>query len=206
MTLISLTLLNRWLLCIKNKATMKTLKVTCVLLMLAGAISCTQSENASSDAAAANEEQTQHVGQSGVQDSESAPNVQVVAASKDHSTLVAAVKAAGLVDALANAGPFTVFAPVNAAFDKLPKGTVENLLKPEKKEDLTNILEYHVSVGVYKSENLMDGQKLGQVNGSNINISMQEGVPVLNGRAKILASVPASNGIIHVIDEVLLPQ
>ena len=87
----------------------------------------------------------------GVKDDVSNPNiVQVAVQSKDHTTLVAAVKAAGLVDALSNAGPFTVFAPTNAAFDKLPAGTVEGLLKPEKKDALTDILGYHTYVGVLK--------------------------------------------------------
>ena len=146
------------------------------------------------------------VGQSGVQDDVSAKNVvQIAAGSKDHTTLVAAVKAAELVDVLSNAGPFTVFAPTNAAFDKLPAGTVEGLLKPDKKDDLTNILQYHVSVGVYKAENLQDGQILGQVNGDNITITKKDGKVMVNGTATIIASIPASNGIIHVIDAVLLP-
>lgn len=145
-------------------------------------------------------------GQSAVQDDASAKNiVQVASSSKDHTTLVAAVKAAELVDALSNAGPFTVFAPTNAAFDKLPKGTVEGLLKPEKKEDLIDILQYHVSVGVYKAENLQDGQVLGQVNGGNITITKKDGKLIVNGTATIIASIPTSNGIIHVIDGVLLP-
>lgn len=93
------------------------------------------------------------VGQSAVADETSNPNiVQTAVASKDHTTLVTAVKAAGLVDVLSNAGPFTVFAPTNAAFDKLPKGTVEGLLKPEKKDDLRNILEYHTYVGNLKTD------------------------------------------------------
>jgi uncharacterized surface protein with fasciclin (FAS1) repeats len=145
-------------------------------------------------------------GQSAVQDDASQKNVvQVAAGSKDHTTLVAAVKAAELVDALSNAGPFTVFAPTNAAFNKLPAGTVEGLLKPEKKNDLADILQYHVSVGVYKAESLKDGQILGQVNGGNITISKKDGKIVINGTATIIASIPASNGIIHVIDGVLLP-
>lgn len=146
-------------------------------------------------------------GQSNVVDDVSNPNVvQIASGSKDHTTLVAAVKAGDLVNALSNAGPFTVFAPTNAAFDKLPKGTVESLLTPEKKDALIDILQYHVYVGVIKTEYLMDGQSLGQVNGGNIKITMQDGKPVINGKAHILASIPASNGIIHVIDEVLLPQ
>jgi uncharacterized surface protein with fasciclin (FAS1) repeats len=131
--------------------------------------------------------------------------VQVAIGSKDHTTLVEAVKAAELVDALSNAGPFTVFAPTNAAFDKLPAGTVDALLKPEKKDDLANILEYHVSLGVFKAENLTEGQVIGQVNGGNITVSIKDGKVVLNGKATIVASVPASNGMVHVIDEVLLP-
>lgn len=145
-------------------------------------------------------------GQSAVQDSESQKNVvQVAINSPVHSTLVAAVKSADLVDALSNAGPFTVFAPVNEAFDKLPEGTVENLLKPEQKEQLQDILQFHVAVGVYKLENLRDGQILGMVNGSNVKFSVSKGKVTVNG-AQIVASVPASNGIVHVIDAVLIPQ
>ena len=148
----------------------------------------------------------QGVGQSGVTDDASQKNVvQIAIGSKDHTTLVAAVKAAELVDVLSNAGPFTVFAPTNAAFDKLPAGTVEGLLKPEKKEALADILQYHVSVGVYKAEALQDGQSLGQVNGSNVIVTKKDGKIFLNGSATIIASIPASNGIIHVIDGVLLP-
>ncbi len=145
-------------------------------------------------------------GQSGVKDDVSAKNVvQIAMGSKDHTTLVTAVKAAGLVDALSNAGPFTVFAPTNAAFDQLPKGTVDDLLKPEKKETLSNILEYHVSLGVYKAEQLQDGQSLGQVNGGNVTITKKDGKIMVNGTATIIASIPASNGIVHVVDAVLLP-
>ncbi|MEO7445784.1 MAG: fasciclin domain-containing protein [Ferruginibacter sp.] len=146
------------------------------------------------------------VGQSGVKDDMSEKNVvQVAAGSKDHTTLVTAVKAAGLVDALSNAGPFTVFAPTNAAFEKLPAGTVEGLLKPEKNEELTTLLQYHVSLGVFKPEMFQDGQSIGQVDGGNIIISKKADGIYVNGTAKIIASIPASNGIIHVIDGVLLP-
>jgi uncharacterized surface protein with fasciclin (FAS1) repeats len=149
--------------------------------------------------------ESQAVGQSGVQDDMSQKNVvQVAIGSKDHTTLVAAVQAAKLVDALSNAGPFTVFAPTNAAFDKLPAGTVDGLLKPESIDDLTNILQYHVTVGVFKTENLSDGQVIGQVNGNDVTIGVKDGKVTVNG-ANIVASVPASNGIIHVIDAVLLP-
>ena len=145
------------------------------------------------------------MGQSGVKDDVSQKNVvQVAAGSADHTTLVKAVQAADLVNALSNAGPFTVFAPTNAAFDKLPKGTLENLLKTENKDALTDILQYHVSLGVYKAEALQDGQVLGQVNGGNLTVSVKDG-KVMVGGATVVASVPASNGIVHVIDGVLLP-
>ncbi len=145
-------------------------------------------------------------GQSGVADDVSAKNiVQTAVGSKDHTTLVAAVKAAELVDVLSNTGPFTVFAPTNAAFEKLPAGTVEGLLKPEKKEDLQDILQYHVSVGVYQADALQDGQTLGQVNGGNIKITKKDGKIMVNGTATVLASIQTSNGVIHFIDGVLLP-
>jgi uncharacterized surface protein with fasciclin (FAS1) repeats len=145
-------------------------------------------------------------GQEAVQDDESAKDVVKIAiGSKDHTTLVAALKQAELVTSLSNAGPFTVFAPTNAAFDKLPAGTVDGLMKDDKKADLQNILQYHVAVGVYKTENMQDGQVIGQANGDNITLSVKDGKVMVNGIANIVASIPASNGIIHVIDAVLLP-
>jgi uncharacterized surface protein with fasciclin (FAS1) repeats len=145
-------------------------------------------------------------GQSAVQDDESQKDVvKVAAGSPDHTTLVAAVKQAELVNALSNAGPFTVFAPTNAAFDKLPKETLNNLMKNENKEQLQDILQYHVSLGVFKPEMLQDGQTLGQANGGNITISKKDGKILVNNSANIVASIPASNGIIHVVDAVLLP-
>lgn len=131
--------------------------------------------------------------------------VQVALGSKDHTTLVSALKAADLVEPLEKSGPFTVFAPTNEAFDKLPKGTLEDLMKPEKKDALADILQYHVSVGIYKEDMLQDGQTIGEVNSQNITISKKDGKIKINGTANILATIPASNGIIYVIDEVLLP-
>lgn len=125
--------------------------------------------------------------------------------SKDHTTLVAAVKAADLVTALSNAGPFTVFAPVNSAFDKLPKGTVEELLKPENKSKLTNILYHHVIVGVMKTEMLQDGSTITMFDGKTAKVSKKDGATYID-KAKILSSIPTSNGIIHVVDEVILAQ
>lgn len=146
------------------------------------------------------------VGQSGVKDDVSNPNVvQIAISSKDHSTLVAAVKAAGLVDALSNAGPFTVFAPTNAAFDKLPAGVLEDLLKPAKKKDLENILGYHTYVGVLNGVLLQDGAEYDMVYNGKVKITTQGEKSFVNGH-EILATIPASNGVIHVIDEVLLPK
>ncbi|MBK7377069.1 MAG: fasciclin domain-containing protein [Chitinophagaceae bacterium] len=179
-----------------------TASITFLLL----AASCNSGDETNAAAASSATDNTPAVGQSGVKDDLSAKNVvQVAVGSKDHTTLVTAVKAAELVDALSNAGPFTVFAPTNAAFDKLPAGTVDGLLKPEKKDGLTDILQYHVSVGVLREDILQDGQSIGQVNGGNITITRKADGIYVNGTAKIIASVPASNGIVHVIDGVLLP-
>lgn len=132
--------------------------------------------------------------------------VKVAVGSPDHTTLVAALKQAEYVDDISNAGPFTVFAPTNAAFDKLPAGTVDGLMKDDKKADLQNILEYHVALGVFKENMLQDGQQIGQANGDNITISKSaDGKIKINGKANIVAAIPASNGLVYVIDEVLLP-
>ena len=131
--------------------------------------------------------------------------VKVASGSADHTTLVAAIKQADLANALSNAGPFTVFAPTNAAFDKVPKETLDNLMKNENKEKLQDILQYHVYVGSIKPEMMQDGQTLNQVNGQNISISKKDGKIMINNSATIVASIPASNGIIHVVDAVLMP-
>ncbi|KAA9341037.1 fasciclin domain-containing protein [Adhaeribacter soli] len=172
--------------------------------------SCTQTNQPESATAATEshlqEEGAAAAGQSAVADNESQKNVvQTAVGSPDHTTLVTAVKTAGLVDVLSNAGPFTVFAPTNEAFAKLPKGTVEGLLKEEKRSDLRNILQYHVYVGALNAESFEDGQSLGQVNGGRVTMGVKDGKVTVNG-ATILASIPTSNGVVHVIDQVLLPQ
>jgi len=156
--------------------------------------------------AAGNEVAVNSGGQENVQDDVSQKDVVKVAmGSKDHSTLVAAVKQADLVTSLSNAGPFTVFAPTNAAFDQLPAGTVESLMKDEKKADLQDILQYHVTTSSLKTEFLTDGMNIGMVNGGSVTVSVKDGKIMLNGKATIIASVPASNGMVHVIDAVLIP-
>ena len=174
------------------------------LLLVTLLIGC-QSAGQNQEATEAGDEAPALTGQSGVQDDVSANDiVKIAVGSKDHTTLVAAVQAANYVDVLANAGPFTVFAPTNAAFEKLPEGTVEGLLKPEAIDDLANVLEYHVYVGVIKTDQMKDGQKLNQVNLKDVEITIVDGEYFVNG-SKILATVPASNGIVYVIDDVLLP-
>ncbi len=130
--------------------------------------------------------------------------VSIAVGSKDHSTLVTALKAADYVDSVATPGPFTVFAPTNAAFEKLPKGTVDGLLKPESRDALTNLLKYHVAVSVYQAKDFKDGQKLAMANGAYVTIHVKDGKVQIND-ANIVASIPASNGIVHVIDGVLTP-
>ncbi len=177
-----------------------------LFLLLTGAVAlfaCNSGTETKTDTSAGQVVETHS--QAGVQDTTSQPNVvQVAIKSPDHTTLVEAVKAADLVNALSNAGPFTVFAPTNAAFEKLPKGTVEGLLKPEKKDALIDILQYHVYVGVLQTSQLRDGQTIGMVNGQNATIKVVDGKPTING-ANIIASIPASNGIVHVIDNVIQP-
>jgi uncharacterized surface protein with fasciclin (FAS1) repeats len=130
--------------------------------------------------------------------------VDLAVASADHSTLVTALKAGDYVTSLRNPGPFTVFAPTNAAFAALPAGTVEGLLKPEKKTDLQNVLKYHVTVSTYQAAWFKDGQTLGMANGAKTTFHVKDGKVMVND-ATIVASVPVSNGIVHVIDRVLLP-
>nr|MBI1230624.1 fasciclin domain-containing protein [Cytophagales bacterium] len=130
-----------------------------------------------------------------------------LAASTDFlTTLVAAVKAGDLVDVLKGDGPFTVFAPTNEAFAKLPAGTVEDLLKPENKAKLIEILTYHVVAGKVKSTDLTDGQKAKTVQGQEITVSLKDGKAMINNATVTAADIEATNGIVHVIDTVIMPK
>ena len=120
-------------------------------------------------------------------------------------TLVAAVKAGGLVDVLKGDGPFTVFAPTDAAFAALPKGTLEMLLRPENKDKLVAILKYHVVSGKVMSGDLSNGQKAGTVQGQNVNVSINGKTVKINDAKVVAADVKAKNGVVHVIDKVILP-
>ena len=125
--------------------------------------------------------------------------------SSDHTTLVAAVKAAGLAETLMGTGPFTVFAPTNAAFEKLPAGTVETLLKPENKGKLASVLTYHVVPGSLQAKDLKNGQKLKTVNGATLTVTRKGNMVMINGANVAIADVISSNGVTHVIDAVVLP-
>lgn len=130
--------------------------------------------------------------------------VEVAASNPDFSTLVTAVKAAGLADTLSGDGPFTVFAPTNAAFEKLPAGTVENLLKPENKDQLVAVLTYHVVPGKVLAADVAGLTSAVTVNGKAVRIDTSNGVKIDN--ASVTATdIQASNGVIHVIDTVILP-
>jgi uncharacterized surface protein with fasciclin (FAS1) repeats len=134
--------------------------------------------------------------------------VDTAAGNKDFSTLVAAVQAAGLVETLKSKGPFTVFAPTNAAFAKLPAGTVESLLKPENKATLVKILTYHVVSGKVLAADVvkLDGKMVKTVQGSDVSIAVAGGKVKVNDSNVIATDIETSNGVIHVIDTVLLPK
>lgn len=174
------------------------------LLLITG---CKNAEDsASQKISTAEQEIPEKQGQAFIKDDVSEPTVLDIAMnSKDHTTLTAAVQAAGLENALVNAGPLMVFAPTNEAFAQLPEGTVKDLLKPENKQQLAFILKHHVTPGKYDKEFLKHFKKLGQASDLNVPVEVK-GNDVYVGGAKILASIPAGNGIVHVVDKVILPE
>jgi len=131
--------------------------------------------------------------------------VDLAVGNENLSTLVAAVKAGGLVETLKGNGPFTVFAPTNEAFAALPAGTLEMLLKPENKDKLVAILTYHVVPGKVMSTDLSNGQKAKTVQGENVMVEISYGNVKISGAKVVAADVKASNGVVHVIDKVILP-
>lgn len=134
--------------------------------------------------------------------------VQIASSDKQFSTLVTALQAAGLVDTLEGAGPFTVFAPTNDAFSKLPAGTLDTLLKPENKQMLVDILTYHVTPGKIDSKQVakLNGQEIKMVNGKPAKIQVKDGKVFIDNAQIITTDIMASNGIVHVIDAVILPN
>lgn len=175
-----------------------------MLILFVGCKNEAKTEGTTSSTSPTTEEDKER-GQAFIEDDGSTPNVlQIAIGSPDHTTLVAAVQAADLENVLVNAGPLMVFAPTNEAFAALPEGTVDNLLKPENKDALANILKYHVTPGNYSKDFLKKFKKLGQANDQNVMIVI-EGDDVFVGGAKIIGSVKAGNGIVHVVDKVMLP-
>lgn len=188
------------------KTTFKLLFFSAAILVFSACKNqSTEGNETVSDSSSTTSATSERQGQAFIENDESKPNVlQIAIGSPDHSTLVAAVQAAELENALVNAGPLMVFAPTNAAFDALPAGTVEDLLKPENKEKLAYILKTHVTPGNYSKDFLKKFKKLGQASGENISVEVN-GDDVIVGGAKIIVSVPAGNGIVHVVDKVILP-
>jgi len=131
--------------------------------------------------------------------------VEIAAGNEDFSTLVAAVKAAGLAETLSGDGPFTVFAPTNEAFAKLPEGTVESLLKPENKEKLAAVLTYHVVAGKVLAADVKAG-KVATVNGAKASITVKDGAVKIDGATVTKTDIIGKNGVIHVIDTVIMPK
>ncbi len=191
------------------KSLLYTLFIASVLVFLGA---CSSGTNETSQAGSADADILKNTpkGQASVVDNESDPNIlQVAIGSPDHTTLVAAVQAAEIEHVLVNAGPLTVFAPTNAAFEKLPAGTVENLLKPENKQQLATILTRHAAPGSYAIDDLKKearkGRKLYMATGDYLDVTVEGDDVYVNG-IKVLASIQTSNGIINVIDEVILPK
>ncbi len=172
-------------------------------ISVSGFVACGDAETTSTDAAA----ETSNVDTATMAPAPAAKDVVDIAiGSPDHTTLVSAVTAAGLVETLKGAGPFTVFAPTNAAFNALPAGTVDGLLKPESKDALTKILTYHVVSGSVKAADLKDGQKVKTLQGEELTVSIKDGKVMINGANVTTADLEGSNGVVHVIDAVLMPS
>jgi uncharacterized surface protein with fasciclin (FAS1) repeats len=131
--------------------------------------------------------------------------VEIAAGNDDFSTLVAAVKAAGLAETLSGDGPFTVFAPTNEAFSKLPEGTVETLLKPENKEKLAAVLTYHVVAAKVMAADVKAG-KVATVNGAEATITVKDGAVMIDGAKVVTTDIVGKNGVIHVVDTVIMPK
>ena len=181
------------------------LKILFTVLLVVLFFNCKNNkEGQTEESTTATDQTEERTGQAFIEDDGSTTVLSIAMGSKDHTTLVAAVQAARLENVLVNAGPLMVFAPTNEAFAALPEGTVENLLKPENKDALANILKYHVTPGNYSKDFLKKFKKLGQANNQYVKVEVIDGEPLIGG-AKILASIKAGNGIVHVIDKVLLP-
>lgn len=195
---------------------MKTSSTFLAILLIAGTVlftGCKQSDSAEETTAVNPQSQTEsssNKGQAYIDDESENPHaLRIALNSPDHTTLVAAVEAAEVQNSLVNVGPLTVFAPTNSAFDKLPAGTVEELLKPENKARLAYILKNHVAPSNYPIEtlhkNVDKGRTLYMASGENVEVT-REGEDILVNGTKIIASIKASNGWVHVTEDVILPK
>jgi len=185
----------------------KTYYLLSLLLMFTlscGSPSSNNEEETTSEETASEEMTEETVEETEMTEEDAKDIVALAMETESLSTLVSAVKAAGLVETLQGDGPFTVFAPTNAAFEALPEGQLESLLKPENKEQLTAILTYHVVPGKVMSTDLSDGMTAATVNGAEVTITTTDGAQV-NGANVASADIEASNGVVHVIDAVILP-
>lgn len=194
---------------------MKTIKFTILCLSLGGFLFITscKDDKENREVAPAQQEEVaipaSNKGQAYIDGESENPNaLRIAMESPDHTTLVAAVEAAGVQNSLVNVGPLTVFAPTNEAFDQLPEGTVQELLKPENKSKLANILTNHVAPSNYPVDMLLKNVKkdrtLYMASGENVQVT-QDGEDLYVGGAKILGTVKASNGWVHIVDKVILP-
>lgn len=194
----------------KNPRFLSTILLSAALVVFTG---CKQNEGSEEPAQTVqtnDAEASSNRGQAFIEDENSEPNaLRTAINSPDHSTLVAAVQAAGVENALVNVGPLSVFAPTNAAFEKLPDGTVEDLLKPENKAKLAYILKNHVAPSNYPIEtlkkNVERGRTLYMASGENVPVTAQ-GDDIYVGGTKIVASIKVSNGWVHIIEDVILPK
>lgn len=180
--------------------------VILVVVVLGGYVIMNMTNTSENESSTTSNESSKMMDDSEKMDKEMASKtiVDIASADENFSTLVQAVQAAGLVETLASEGPFTVFAPTNSAFAKLPAGTVEGLL--EDPEQLANILTYHVVAGKVLSSDLSDGMTATTVQGQTITISLDDTGVMVNDATVVQADIEASNGVIHVIDSVILPE
>lgn len=177
-----------------------------LILLLAGSVSLSCTSKNQADQQSAEYTASSNKGQAWVEDEDSKKNIlQIAKSSPDHQTLAAAIEAAGIQNVLVNAGPLTVFAPNDEAFAELPDGTVDDLLKPENKQKLANILTSHASPASLKKEQLTEGRQIYLATGQYVDVELKEGEIYVNG-AKVLGTIDASNGVIHVVDKVFLFQ
>jgi uncharacterized surface protein with fasciclin (FAS1) repeats len=179
-------------------------------IVLTGCKDNQQSNESTQSADSPSQESSSNKGQAFIEDESAEPNaLRIAIGSPDHTTLVTAVQAAEVENALVNVGPLTVFAPTNTAFDKIDQATLENLLKPENKSQLALILKHHVAPGNYPIDMLersvVRGRSLGMASNQNVDIT-KEGDDIYVGGAKIIGTVKASNGWVHIVDAVILPQ